>query len=136
MENTNFKNDIFIKNKNLRDYDKEPLIIKDKTVDLTKMFSVIFIFIDFLKYFSPYREATAYKYGELGDCYIKFRNSNIQRYSTKKYAFLNSINFNDIVTIKRTYAPSEPSAKKRDENFCLVCCFGCIIFKCRKICYK
>ena len=117
MENTNFKNDIFNKKNNLRDYDKELLIIKDKTVDLTKMFSVVFIFIDFLKYFSPYREATAYKYGELGDCYIKFRNSNIQRYSTKKNAILNSINFNDIVTIKRTYAPSEPSAKKEMKIF-------------------
>ena len=29
MENTNFKNDIFNKNKNLRDYDKEPIIIKN-----------------------------------------------------------------------------------------------------------
>ena len=29
MENTNFKNDIFNKNKNLRNYDKEPIIIKN-----------------------------------------------------------------------------------------------------------
>ena len=29
MESSNFKNDIFNKNKNLRDYDKEPLVLQD-----------------------------------------------------------------------------------------------------------
>ena len=29
MESSNFKNDIFNKNKNLRDYDKEPLVLRD-----------------------------------------------------------------------------------------------------------
>ena len=33
------------------------------------------------------------------------------------FVILNSINFNDIVTIKRTYAPSEPGAKKEMKIF-------------------
>ena len=35
MENRIFKNDIFNKNKNLRDYDKEPLILRDYSREIT-----------------------------------------------------------------------------------------------------
>ncbi|MDA3042448.1 hypothetical protein OFO10_07965 [Campylobacter sp. VBCF_06 NA8] len=50
MENRNFKNDIFNKNKNLRDYDKEPLILRDysKGIKLHGVLNLIFFFIAFL----------------------------------------------------------------------------------------
>ena len=46
MKNSNFKNDIFNKNKNLRDYDKEPLILRDYSREIT--FHNILNFILFL----------------------------------------------------------------------------------------
>ncbi|MDA3046906.1 hypothetical protein OFO10_07015 [Campylobacter sp. VBCF_06 NA8] len=119
-------------NSNKRDYDKEPIIIKDKSIDLTKMFSLLFIFIDFLKYFSPYRQATAYKFGEFGDCYVIFKNENIELFSTKKNAILTSINLKNIIAIKRTYALSEPVATKQTKIFGLcVVLFGLSIMSLR-----
>ncbi|MDA3062224.1 MULTISPECIES: hypothetical protein [unclassified Campylobacter] len=50
MENRNFKNDIFNKNKNLRDYDKEPLVLRDysKEIKLHGVLNLIFFFISLI----------------------------------------------------------------------------------------
>lgn len=91
MENTNFKNDIFNKNKNLRDYDKEPIIIKDYNGEVTSFWTLfVFIFILIAIAFSDnkfvalpfliwiFKSENQYKNAE-----FKFTNSSILHTSPK-----------------------------------------------------
>ena len=91
MENTNFKNDIFNKNKNLRDYNKEPIIIKDYNGEVTSFWTLfVFIFILIAIAFSDnkfvalpfliwiFKSENQYKNAE-----FKFTNSSILHTSPK-----------------------------------------------------
>ena len=91
MENTNFKNDIFNKNKNLIDYDKEPIIIKDYNGEVASFWTLfVFIFILIAIAFSDnkfvalpfliwiFKSENQYKNAE-----FKFTNSSILHTSPK-----------------------------------------------------
>lgn len=38
-----------------RDYDKYPIIIKDNSIEMIKLYLPIVFILDFLSYFAPYR---------------------------------------------------------------------------------
>ena len=85
-----------------RDYDKYPIIIKDNSIEMIKLYLPFLFLLDIISYLSPYRhpgELTR-RPKELGSCYIKFKNSAIEYFSTKKNLILFKIELSNIVDIK------------------------------------
>ena len=77
-----------LKKTEIRDYDKYPIIIKDNAIEMIKLYLPIVFILDFLSHFAPYRPPHPGELNErpkeLGSCYIKFKNSAIEYFSTKK----------------------------------------------------
>lgn len=94
-----------------RDYDKEPITIKDNSIEMIKFYSPFLYFLNFI-YFGTRQDSprSIKRWLELSDkfgtCYIKFKNSVIEYYSEKKRMTLYSINLSEIIAIKRTFGPS------------------------------
>ena len=98
-----------LKKTETRDYDKYPIIIKDNSIEMIKLYLPFLFLLDIISYLSPYRhpgELTR-RPKELGSCYIKFKNSAIEYFSTKKNLVLLEIKLSNIVGIKRTFGPSQ-----------------------------
>ena len=113
-----------LKKTETRDYDKYPIIIKDNAIEMIKLYLPFLFLLDIISYLSQYRhpgELTR-RPKEFGSCYIKFKNSSIEYFSTKKNLILFKIELSNIVDIKRTFGPSEfqsPIATKKF-GFCVV----------------
>nr|WP_314217344.1 hypothetical protein [uncultured Campylobacter sp.] len=95
----------------VRNYDKEPIIIKDNSIEMIKFYSPFLYFLNFIDFGTRQDLPRSVKrWLELSDkfgaCYIKFKNSVIEYYSEKKRATLYSINLSEIIAIKRTFGPS------------------------------
>ena len=94
-----------------RDYDKEPIIIKDNSIEMIKFYSPFLYFLNFIDFGTRQDSPRCVKCwlelsDKFGTCYIKFKNSVIEYYSEKKRATLYSINLSEIIAIKRTFGPS------------------------------
>lgn len=94
-----------------RDYDKDPIIIKDNSIEMIKFYSPFLYFLNFIDFGTRQDSPRSVKRwlelpGKFGTCYIKFKNSVIEYYSEKKRATLYSINLSEIIAIKRTFGPS------------------------------
>lgn len=94
-----------------RDYDKDPIIIKDNSIEMIKFYSPFLYFLNFIDFGTRQDSPRSIKRwlelpGKFGTCYIKFKNSVIEYYSEKKRATLYSINLSEIIAIKRTFGPS------------------------------
>lgn len=94
-----------------RDYDKEPIIIKDNSIEMIKFYSPFLYFLNFIDFGTRQDSPRSVKRwlelpGKFGTCYIKFKNSVIEYYSEKKRMTLYSINLSEIIAIKRTFGPS------------------------------
>ena len=94
-----------------RDYDKEPIIIKDNSIEMIKFYSPFLYFLNFIDFGTRQDSPRSVKRwlelpGKFGTCYIKFKNSVIEYYSEKKRATLYSINLSEIIAIKHTFGPS------------------------------
>ena len=81
----------------VRNYDKEPIIIKDNSIEMIKFYSPFLYFLNFIDFGTRQDSPRSVKrWLELSDkfgaCYIKFKNSVIEYYSEKKRATLYSIN--------------------------------------------
>jgi len=98
-------------NSKARDYDKEPIIIKDNSIEMIKFYSPFLYFLNFIDFGTRQDSPRSVKRwlglpSKFGTCYIKFKNSVIEYYSEKKRATLYSINLSEIIAIKRTFGPS------------------------------
>nr|WP_314167083.1 hypothetical protein [uncultured Campylobacter sp.] len=98
-------------NSKARDYDKDPIIIKDNTIEMIKFYSPFLYFLNFIDFGTRQDSPRSVKRwlglpSKFGTCYIKFKNSVIEYYSEKKRATLYSINLSEIIAIKRTFGPS------------------------------
>lgn len=94
-----------------RDYDKEPITIKDNSIEMIKFYSPFLYFLNFIDFGTKQDSPRSIKRwlelsDKFGTCYIKFKNSVIEYYSEKKRATLYSINLSEIIAIKRTFGPS------------------------------
>ena len=94
-----------------RDYDKEPITIKDNSIEMIKFYSPFLYFLNFIDFGTRQDSPRSIKRwlelpGKFGTCYIKFKNSVIECYSEKKRVTLYSINLSEIIAIKRTFGPS------------------------------
>ena len=94
-----------------RDYDKEPIIIKDNSIEMIKFYSPFLYFLNFIDFGTRQDSPRSIKRwlelsDKFGTCYIKFKNSVIEYYSEKKRMTLYSINLSEIIAIKRTFGPS------------------------------
>jgi hypothetical protein len=93
-----------------RDYDEAPIIIKDNSIEMIRLYLPIVFILDVLLHFAPYRPPRPGELNErlkeLGTCYIKFKNSAIEYFSTKKNLILFEIELSNIAEIKRTFGPS------------------------------
>ena len=101
-----------------RDYDKDPIIIKDNSIEMIKFYSPFLYFLNFIDFGTRQDLPRSVKrWLELSDkfgaCYIKFKNSVIEYYSEKKRATLYSINLSEIIAIKRTFGPSTLKMTKK-----------------------
>ena len=95
----------------VRNYDKEPIIIKDNSIEMIKFYSPFLYFLNFIDFGTRQDSPRSVKRwlelsDKFGTCYIKFKNSVIEYYSEKKRATLYSINLSEIIAIKRTFGPS------------------------------
>ena len=98
-------------NSKARDYDKEPITIKDNSIEMIKFYSPFLYFLNFIDFETRQDSPRSVKRwlglpSKFGTCYIKFKNSVIEYYSEKKRATLYSINLSEIIAIKRTFGPS------------------------------
>mgnify|MGYP000989173253 FL=1 len=94
-----------------RNYDKEPITIKDNSIEMIKFYSPFLYFLNFIDFGTRQDSPRSVKRwlelsDKFGTCYIKFKNSVIEYYSEKKRATLYSINLSEIIAIKRTFGPS------------------------------
>ena len=94
-----------------RDYDKEPITIKDNSIEMIKFYSPFLYFLNFIDFGTRQDSPRSIKRwlelsDKFGTCYIKFKNSVIEYYSEKKRTTLYSINLSEIIAIKRTFGPS------------------------------
>ena len=123
-----------------RDYDKEPIIIKDHAIILNAIIGAIYIittilmaicgkfsaqqilFLVLLDCYFPLRALN--KFSNFGKCYICFKNDNITLYSKKTEAVLYETKISDIACIKRTTGPSYPEISKKTK--CLMLLFAFI----------
>ena len=123
-----------------RDYDKEPLVIKDHAIILNAIIGAIYIittilmaicgkfsaqqilFLVLLDCYFPLRALN--KFSNFGKCYICFKNDDITLYSKKTEAVLYETKISDITCIKRTTGPSYPEISKKTK--CLMLLFAFI----------
>ncbi len=94
-----------------RNYDKEPITIKDNSIEMIKFYSPFLYFLNFIDFGTRQDSPRSIKRwlelsDKFGTCYIKFKNSVIEYYSEKKRVTLYSINLSEIIAIKRTFGPS------------------------------
>ena len=94
-----------------RDYDKEPITIKDNSIEMIKFYSPFLYFLNFIDFGTRQDSPRSVKRwlelsDKFGTRYIKFKNSVIEYYSEKKRVTLYSINLSEIIAIKRTFGPS------------------------------
>ena len=116
-----------------RDYDKEPIIIKDNSIEMIKFYSPFLYFLNFIDFGTRQDSPRSVKRwlelsGKFGTCYIKFKNSVIEYYSEKKRATLYSINLSEIIAIKRTFGPSTFKITKKGKISTFFVAFTWIIF--------
>ena len=122
-----------------RDYDKEPIIIKDHAIILNAIIGAIYIittilmaicgkfsaqqilFLVLLDCYFPLRALN--KFSNFGKCYICFKNDDITLYSKKTEAVLYETEISDITCIKRTTGPSYPEISKKTKCFMLLFAF-------------
>ena len=123
-----------------RDYDKEPIIIKDHAIVLNAIIGAIYIittilmaicgkfsaqqilFLVLLDCYFPLRALN--KFSNFGKCYICFNNDDITLYSKKTEAVLYETKISNIISIKRTTGPSYPEISKKTK--CLMLLFAFI----------
>ena len=123
-----------------RDYDKEPIIIKDHAIILNAIIGAIYIittilmaicskfsaqqilFLVLLDCYFPLRALN--KFSNFGKCYICFKNDDITLYSKKTEAVLYETKISNIISIKRTTGPSYPEISKKTK--CLMLLFAFI----------
>ena len=123
-----------------RDYDKEPIIIKDHAIILNAIIGAIYIittilmvicgkfsaqqilFLVLLDCYFPLRALN--KFSNFGKCYICFKNDDITLYSKKTEAILYETKISNIISIKRTTGPSYPEISKKTK--CLMLLFAFI----------
>ncbi len=123
-----------------RDYDKEPIIIKDHAIILNAIIGAIYIvatilmaicgkfsaqqilFLVLLDCYFPLRALN--KFSNFGKCYICFKNDDITLYSKKTEAVLYETKISNIIGIKRTTGPSYPEISKKTK--CLMLLFAFI----------
>ena len=115
-----------------RDYDKEPIIIKDNSIEMIKFYSPFLYFLNFIDFGTRQDSPRSVKRwlelpGKFGTCYIKFKNSVIEYYSEKKRATLYSINLSEIIAIKRTLGPSTLRMTKKGKILTFFVAFAWII---------
>ena len=126
-----------------RDYDKEPIIIKDHAIILNAIIGAIYIittilmaicgkfsaqqilFLVLLDSYFPLRALN--KFSNFGKCYICFKNDDITLYSKKTEAVLYETKISDITCIKRTTGPSYPEISKKTK--CLMLLFAFSFFR-------
>ena len=148
--NLNSKNEVKFQNLNTggissrgaktRDYDKEPIIIKDHAIILNAIIGAIYIittilmaicgkfsaqqilFLVLLDCYFPLRALN--KFSNCGKCYIYFKNDDITLYSKKTEAVLYETKISNIIGIKRTTGPSYPEISKKIK--CLMLLFAFI----------
>ena len=124
----------------IRDYDKEPIIIKDHAIILNAIIGAIYIittilmaicgkfsaqqilFLVLLDCYFPLRALN--KFSNFGKCYICFKNDDITLYSKKTEAVLYETKISNIISIKRTTGPSYPEISKKTK--CLMLLFAFI----------
>jgi len=124
----------------IRDYDKEPIIIKNHTIILNAIIGAIYIittilmavcgkfsaqqilFLVLLDCYFPLRALN--KFSNFGKCYICFKNDDITLCSKKTEAVLYETKISDIACIKRTTGPSYPEISKKTK--CLMLLFAFI----------
>ena len=116
-----------------RDYDKEPIIIKDNSIEMIKFYSPFLYFLNFIDFGTRQDSPRSVKRwlelsDKFGTCYIKFKNSVIEYYSEKKRATLYSINLSEIIAIKRTFGPSTLKMTKKGKISTFFVAFTWIIF--------
>lgn len=127
-----------------RDYDKEPIIIKDHAIILNAIIGAIYIittilmaicgkfsaqqilFLVLLDCYFPLRALN--KFSNFGKCYICFKNDDITLYSKKMEAVLYETKISDITCIKRTTGPSYPEISKKDKMPYAAICFYIFAF--------
>ena len=123
-----------------KDYDKEPIIIKDHAIILNAIIGAIYIittilmaicgkfsaqqilFLVLLDCYFPLRALN--KFSNFGKCYIRFKNDDITLYSKKTEAVLYETKISNIISIKRTTGPSYPEISKKTK--CLMLLFAFI----------
>lgn len=123
-----------------RDYDKEPIIIKDHAIILNAIIGAIYIittilmaicgkfsaqqilFLVLLDCYFPLRALN--KFSNFGKRYICFKNDDITLYSKKTEAVLYETKISDITCIKRTTGSSYPEISKKTK--CLMLLFAFI----------
>lgn len=115
-----------------RDYDKEPIIIKDNSIEMIKFYSPFLYFLNFIDFGTRQDSPRSIKRwlelsDKFGTCYIKFKNSVIEYYSEKKRATLYSINLSEIIAIKRTFGPSTLKMTKKGKISTFFVAFAWII---------
>ena len=115
-----------------RDYDKEPITIKDNSIEMIKFYSPFLYFLNFIDFGTRQDSPRSVKRwlelpGKFGTCYIKFKNSVIEYYSEKKRATLYSINLSEIIAIKRTFGPSTLKMTKKGKISTFFVAFAWII---------
>ncbi len=124
----------------VRNYDKEPIIIKDHAIILNAIIGAIYIittilmavcgkfsaqqilFLVLLDCYFPLRALN--KFSNFGKCYICFKNDDITLYSKKTEAILYETKISNIIGIKRTTGPSYPEISKKTK--CLMLLFAFI----------
>ena len=123
-----------------RDYDKEPIIIKDHAIILNAIIGAIYIITTILMAICGKFSAQQIlflvlldccfslralnKFSNFGKCYICFKNDDITLYSKKTEAVLYETKISDITCIKRTTGPSYPEISKKTK--CLMLLFAFI----------
>ena len=124
----------------VRNYDKEPITIKDHAIILNAIIGAIYIittilmaicgkfsaqqilFLVLLDCYFPLRALN--KFSNFGKCYICFKNDDITLYSKKTEAVLYETKISNIISIKRTTGPSYPEISKKAK--CLMLLFAFI----------
>ena len=127
-----------------RDYDKEPIIIKDHAIILNAIIGAIYIittilmaicgkfsaqqilFLVLLDCYFPLRALN--KFSNFGKCYICFKNDDITLCSKKMEAVLYETKISNIISIKRTTGPSYTEISKKDKMPYAAVCFYIFAF--------
>jgi hypothetical protein len=127
-----------------RDYDKEPLVIKDHAIILNAIIGAIYIittilmaicgkfsaqqilFLVLLDCYFPLRALN--KFSNFGKCYICFKNDDITLCSKKMEAVLYETKISNIISIKRTTGPSYTEISKKDKMPYAAVCFYIFAF--------